>query len=680
MISYSSINHKSIVATIFTVAIAFFISCGGGGGGGSTPTDYIPDIKAVGSSGNTSVIVYFSEPVDESTAQDTANYVLTPSIAVTSATRDAVDTSMVTLVTAAQTSGTNYKLEISNIEDLTGNTITANSFQYFIGTGAIDSTQPSILSVTTIDDNTIEVIFSEPMNTTTTTDSLNYTVTEADGSILTITGVVNQAGDMTVRLTVTETLNGYIYTIFADYNDGGGLLPHSDAGSIEDTNANDLSATGSIATFTGSGTMPSSITDGPVISDPTGDGTTNGFSMLFTYNSKVYIGPSGTDSKVFRINPDGTEPELVSLVFDNTHEGSLTYSLDPGPDTEDGIDFFTSGAIGGTEYLFIGPSRSSGNLIYMYYTSDSGNTLTFNSIDYNLLGGQSKGVSSMFVYNDNMYAGVPDTGGARPYFIKLNSIEASPTVGTEIINLDGTDMPRIGNGGTNVGIDTIYEFDGSIFIANGGQASSDSDGGIVRSIGVNKSDPGDYSDNSGDWEDITPTGITEWYNSNARYNIILPAINKLLPGQKAFPAMASFNGKLYVARNTNQGPQLWVFEDLNGTYEESDWALFNDGDDITDLGDANNTHITLLVANGGRLYIGFDNATTGVEIWRTKTDNSHPSALSDFEQVGADGLGDATNNHRINHGFSVADGSVPYLWLICGKSGSPLTVFRTNNN
>ena len=56
------------------------------------------------------------------------------------------------------------------------------------------------------------------------------------------------------------------------------------------------------------------------------------------------------------------------------------------------------------------------------------------------------------------------------------------------------------------------------------------------------------------------------------------------------------------------------------------------------MGDGNNRTLSLLVTNGTYLYVGFDNPTTGVEIWRTNTAN--PIVTADFSQIGVDGLGD----------------------------------------
>ena len=75
--------------------------------------------------------VYFNEPVDETTANNTANYAITGGTGgphtVTSATRDATDHSRVHLETSVlNPSGSLYTLTVTGVEDLAGNPIVAD--------------------------------------------------------------------------------------------------------------------------------------------------------------------------------------------------------------------------------------------------------------------------------------------------------------------------------------------------------------------------------------------------------------------------------------------------------------------------------------------------------------------------------------------------------------------------
>lgn len=357
---------------------------------------------------------------------------------------------------------------------------------------------------------------------------------------------------------------------------------------------------------------------------------------------------------------------------------------------EDGIDYIAGGTVRVdgtlTECLFIGPSKSSGHLNYIYYTTDSGSTLKFRPVDLDgtndLLGPATKGVSSMIVFNGNLYIGFPDTGGKRPYMLKIVNIVEIPVVETDVFNLNADDMPRIGKNGTplnkgnDVGIDSFGVLNDRLYVANGGAAAADQDGGIIRST---TNDPAPFPGTGPDWVDNTPATVAEWDNSGSnRFSKELQGTNKLIPADKAFPAMAVFNGKLFTIRNTtgvSGGPQLWKYDGTNP------WELVaSNGAGITNMGDADNASITLLVLNGDRLYVGYDNAVDGVQLWRTVDGVTDPALEADFEQVSTSGFGDAANNQRIYNGISIASEGTDYLWILCGKAAGSLRVYRTNNN
>jgi hypothetical protein len=89
--------------------------------------------------------------------------------------------------------------------------------------------------------------------------------------------------------------------------------------------------------------------------------------------------------------------------------------------------------------------------------------------------------------------------------------------------------------------------------------------------------------------------------------------------------MIVFNGNLYAIRNTTGGPRLWKYDGTNP------WELVaSNGTGITNMGDAENTYVTLLVRNGDRLYVGYDNASDGVQLWRTVEGVTDPVLKSDF--------------------------------------------------
>jgi hypothetical protein len=626
--------------------------------------DVPPSLKSVTSSGNTAVTVYFSEAVDEASAEDPANYYIV-ALAVSSATRDPSDLSKVTLQTGLQSGSILYTLEVTGVRDLNLNPIASPGSLQFPGTGLSDMNRPDLLAAELVDGNTVCAIFSEPVDQGSAETLSYYAIEDSLGGGVSVIAAALQPDASKVWLDVSGALSGSLYTVTVT--------------GVKDLSGNLLlGPPENRVCFAGAGTPPQSFYEGPLVTDPFGE-STNTFCLLATYRERVYCGPAEGDNVVLRMKPDGTDPELATLVF--RASSTITYTLDPGPDGETGIDCIEGGFINGEEYLFVGPARSGGNLGFIYYTKESGTTLHFEAMDLSpVLGPQTKGVSSMVVFNDSLYLGFPDDGGKRPYLVKVLNVKKDPVEGTDVVNLDGDMMPRIGtngspkNSGGKVGIDSFGIHNDCLYLGNGGKTEPDADGGIVRST---TNDPKAFSTAPGDWEDVTQVGAVHWYSGLDRFSLEINDVNQLTPAQKAFPAMVSFNGSLYVIRNSTSslgGPQLW-------RYDGGAWMLIADnGTGLTNMGDLNNKKATLLVVNGDRLYIGFDNPVNGAQVWRTSPGVNDPLIEGDFEAVTTDGLGDPANNQKIYHAFSAADTTLHYLWLLCGRDGSDLRVFRTDNS
>lgn len=84
---------------------------------------------------DTSISLYFNEPLDLSTAQDTNNYLLNETIIPTKAVRNNLDTSLVELTFATPFSnGQTYQLGIARVRDTAGNpmTVVSREFNYLI--------------------------------------------------------------------------------------------------------------------------------------------------------------------------------------------------------------------------------------------------------------------------------------------------------------------------------------------------------------------------------------------------------------------------------------------------------------------------------------------------------------------------------------------------------------------
>lgn len=77
--------------------------------------------------------VSFDEKVSAGTSQNAANYAISPSLAIISASQDANDQKLIHLSTAGFSSGTHYTLTVSGVQDLSNNTLSNGSavFSYY---------------------------------------------------------------------------------------------------------------------------------------------------------------------------------------------------------------------------------------------------------------------------------------------------------------------------------------------------------------------------------------------------------------------------------------------------------------------------------------------------------------------------------------------------------------------
>ncbi len=95
---------------------------------------------------NDSVYVYFTAPVEETSAENPANYMLSGGVSVLSATLDAADPKLVHLATTAMTPGTEYLLTVSGVQDTVGNPMPPDSVSFWGG----------IIPITTIQSDTAD--------------------------------------------------------------------------------------------------------------------------------------------------------------------------------------------------------------------------------------------------------------------------------------------------------------------------------------------------------------------------------------------------------------------------------------------------------------------------------------------------------------------------------------------
>lgn len=103
-----------------------------------------PSIVSATATDDQHVDLLFDEPVDQATAENIANYAISPANSVATASRDALNFALVHLALAtASQNGTSYTLTVNNVEDLSGNAIVNGTADFMFtviappGTGVV---------------------------------------------------------------------------------------------------------------------------------------------------------------------------------------------------------------------------------------------------------------------------------------------------------------------------------------------------------------------------------------------------------------------------------------------------------------------------------------------------------------------------------------------------------------
>ncbi|MBF5042035.1 hypothetical protein FGE12_06485 [Aggregicoccus sp. 17bor-14] len=447
-----------------------------------------------------------------------------------------------------------------------------------------------------------------------------------------------------------------------------------------------------------------------VASDPFGDGTR--FSYVFRYDGRIYLGPNKSGSGGVRMLPDGSGAQSFAFSFpkDTTSHFSINTSSGPfpsigrpgctlntsecGPDNETGRGLFFTGTVNGQEWLTATGTKAQ-DWNYLYMTPDKDDVLDFRYVDLNTFaGGQARGLSAARFYANSLYLGVPDTTGNRPgVFVLRRTPDVAP--GLDVPN-DGsaqdlalggfeyfggsTTLGAKANPAALVGVDAMAELNGMLYLAN--------NGGCVRTT---RNDPRPFKDFPGDWATCRPTASAY----TALTSITLSSGADLEPADRAVPALVPFGGRLYMARNTTSGPQLFACSPgatgAASDCDAGDWSLVapnSSGDArLTQFDTAGNTRLTLLAATASHLYVGFNNADNGLVLFRTSSPTA--SARSDFrglldcpadqapgdcQGLGQNGLGVGAT--RIFDSVALGFDGKSYLFLTAGTGTSAVRVFR----
>jgi hypothetical protein len=425
----------------------------------------------------------------------------------------------------------------------------------------------------------------------------------------------------------------------------------------------DASASGTDASsggpVTASRTATTQVSDAaPLAQDPFADGT--GFSYVFAYSGRVYLGPSGDGTRAVRMLPNGTGVETVQLAFQpdpgkNQNPApppaagfpSLGYlgctpgTLQCGPDNEDGRALYTAFSSGGTEWLFGAGNRQTSVIKHAYFTTNTSTTPSFSYTPLNV-GGGMRGASSAAAVGTTLYVGIVNASGSGVPAI-LPIPQPFGTAGTavfpsQLINSNGTAL-----------VDSMLGLSTVLYAANAG--------GCVRYDGTT-------------WTACAPSA-SQW----SLTPVTTAKSSDFVPADKAVPQMAVFGGKLYLARNTTSGPQLWMCNAVPTACGPANWALAaangTGNASLSQFNDATLNTVSLLVATSQHLYVGYD-SPSGVVLYRST--NPSPSLIADFARWAPSGLGAGMT--QIVDGQALSFVGNDYLYVAARAASGAVRVYR----
>ncbi len=407
-----------------------------------------------------------------------------------------------------------------------------------------------------------------------------------------------------------------------------------------------------------------------IASNPLGDGTVA--ASVFGFADRVYVGPRTNGAGAVRFQPDGSGREPISFSFavDPTdlnqatgpypslgYTGCATNTLQCGPDNEDGRGFLGSATIAGVPWLVAGGARSGAKLSHVYASTDAGAAIGFSYVFLKtILSPSQKNTTLMTDFGNLLIMGFGGKG------LMLVALKAMPSPPGEIAEwgVTGFDLTPYSVPGISTGtqVDAARGFGGMLHVFNSG--------GCAR---IN--DP-DVTVGNLSWSSCTPSAPAY----AAKASVATPKSADLTPADYAFPAVLPYGGRLYAARNTIAGPQLWACAPgADGVCDPGDWSLIapnGSGDaQLTQFDDPASSAITLLAATSTHLYVGFNNAG-GVGVFRSAL--AAPASRADFQRVGPPGLGLSAT--RIFDAKALVFAGNQSVYATVGDGVSPLSLVR----
>lgn len=195
-----------------------------------TPADQIgPTIARVTVKDFTHLLVIFSETVDESSAEEPANYVISNNVRVYNVALS-TDGKSVELETTPHVAGQLYLLQVSQVKDASAqaNMILANSSYAYVYGAAEATSGPTIVEVKPLSASSLQVVFNKPVQKPGAQTATNYTLNRN----ATVSSAVLDASATRVTLQTSVHESGKIYIIsISNIIDAAGnnamILPNS---------------------------------------------------------------------------------------------------------------------------------------------------------------------------------------------------------------------------------------------------------------------------------------------------------------------------------------------------------------------------------------------------------------------------------------------------------------------
>jgi len=216
-------------------SLLFALGCGGGmkTSGPGAPDTTPPSVVSVSSTGLFEVRVEFSESVDETSAENTANYDI-PGLDIDSIVIDS-SYKVAWLTCSTPQSYITYTITISGIEDQNAN-IMGTSYE---GTFEGSEDAPRVVSAITPSSTKVRVEFSEPVEEISAEDILNYSFSPELGITSAERDPEMLGDEHIVDIVLSEDMENTNYTV--------------EVGSVTDIDFNDMDPSYNHASFSGDG-------------------------------------------------------------------------------------------------------------------------------------------------------------------------------------------------------------------------------------------------------------------------------------------------------------------------------------------------------------------------------------------------------------------------------------------